>query len=295
MKPFLVGYRTLAFCLLTAGYYSLWLVGLIFVLGNETRQYQWRNWGFRKWAKSMLVALGINLNVEGISPATPCLLVTNHLSYLDIVILAARFDCVFVAKSEVANWPIIGFLCQSMATIFIDRNRTRDILRVNQLIENALLSGKSVMFFPEGTTTAGASVLPFKSALFEPAVRTNTPVVVASLDYQTLPADEDAAWSVCWWGEMKFVPHLLGVFGLTGIRAQLNFGAKSLRSNNRKQLAKAAEWEVRRGKFAVRSKKQFAVDSSRFAVKTVHQETANYFAANCELFSHLGAVCNHCK
>lgn len=283
MKPFLVIYRTLAFCLLTAGFYSLWVIGLLFVLDNESRQYQWRNWGFRNWAKAMLVALGINLNVEGISPATPCLLVANHLSYLDIVILAARFDCVFVAKSEVAHWPIIGFLCQSMATIFIDRKRSRDILRVNQLIENALLSGKSVMFFPEGTTTAGANVLPFKSALFEPAVRTKTPVVVASLSYQTLPADEDAAWSVCWWGEMKFVPHLLGLFGLTGIHAQINFGAKSLHFNNRKQLAKAAEKAVRREKFAVQSK-----ESSQ-------EPYCEPQTVNCELSYNLGAVCNHCK
>jgi 1-acyl-sn-glycerol-3-phosphate acyltransferase len=171
-------------------------------------------------------------------------LVANHLSYLDIVVFASQFDCVFVAKSEVASWPIIGKLCQSMATIFIDRKRQRDILRVNQLIESALNAGKSVMFFPEGTTTDGAGVLPFKSALFAPAVKTQTPVAVASFHYQTLAHETSAAQSVCWWGDMEFLPHLLGVFGLTKIEARLNFGAELLRSDNRKQLAKNAQAAV---------------------------------------------------
>jgi 1-acyl-sn-glycerol-3-phosphate acyltransferase len=283
MKPLLVIYRTLAFCLLTAGFYSLWAVGLMFVSGNESRQYQWRNWGFRNWAKSMLVALGINLNVEGISPAIPCVLVTNHLSYLDIVILAARFDCVFVAKSEVASWPIIGFLCQSMATIFIDRNRPRDILRVNRLIENALRTGKNVMFFPEGTTTEGTGVLPFKSALFEPAVLTNMPIAIASISYETLPNEAPATHSVCWWGEMDFLPHLFGVFGLSGINAQINFGAEMIRSNNRKQLAKFAQEAVRRSKFAARSEESSQQACSGF--KCVRREPSY----------NSGAVCNQPK
>ena len=243
MKLFLVSLRTIGFGLLTAGFYALWLVGLLFIFGNEKRRYQWRNWSFRNWAKSLVIALGIKLKVQGISPKTPCLLVANHLSYLDIVILAAQFDCVFVAKSEVAKWPVIGFLCQKMATIFIDRQRPRDILRVNQLIETALRAGQSVMFFPEGTTTNGAGILPFKSALFEPAVKTNTAVAFASLHYQTLAHEMNAASSVCWWGDMDFLPHLFTLFGMTEIGAKLHFGGVSLSSTNRKQLAS----EARRG------------------------------------------------
>ena len=218
----------------------IWLVGLLFVTGAESYQYNWRNWWFRNYAKSLLIALGVELSVAGIAPTTPCILVANHLSYLDILILAAQFDCLFVAKSEVARWPVIGTLCRNMATIFITRQRKRDILRVNQAIENALRSGKSVMFFPEGTTTEGSSVLPFKSALFEPAAKTKTPVAYASLSYQTAFHETPAATSVCWWGEADFVRHFFGLLGLKKIEASISFGSETIISNHRKQLARDA-------------------------------------------------------
>ncbi len=275
MKLLLVIFKSIVFCLLMAGFYALWLIGLLFIFASNTWQYKWRNWVFRNWSKYLLTVLGIKLNALGILPTTPCLLVANHLSYLDIVVLASQFDCIFVAKSEVASWPIIGRLCQSMATIFIDRKRQRDILRVNQLIENALNAGKSVMFFPEGTTTDGAGLLPFKSALFEPAVKTATPIAIASLHYQTRAHEPKAAQSVCWWGDMDFLPHLLGVFGLTEIEARLNFGAELLRSDNRKQLAKDAQAAVQ----------------EIFLPASVAPQTRNEL-----MYDPLGeGVCNHCK
>ncbi len=215
----------------------IWLVGLLFVRGVELHLYNWRNWWFRNYAKSLLTALGVELSVTGIVPTVPCILVTNHLSYLDILILAAQFNCLFVAKSEVAHWPVIGTLGRNMATIFIDRQRQRDILRVNQMIEKALCSGKSVMFFPEGTTTEGSSVLPFKSALFEPAATTKTPVAYASLSYQTAFPETPAATSVCWWGEADFVRHFFGLLGLKKIKASISFGSETIISNHRKELA----------------------------------------------------------
>ncbi len=230
--------KAIAFCLATIGFYLLWLLVAPFVCLRPQRQRQWRNFIFRHWARTIVTVLGIKIHTHAIVPATPFFLVSNHLSYLDIVVLAAQMDCVFVAKREVESWPVFGLLSRSMNTIFIDRARAADIPRVNALIAATLQSGQNIVVFPEGTSTMGAEVLPFKPSLLEPAARGNFPVVYASLHYRT-PSDETpASLSVCWWGAMTLVPHLWGVFCLSEIEATLTFGAETLRGNDRKELAR---------------------------------------------------------
>jgi 1-acyl-sn-glycerol-3-phosphate acyltransferase len=155
-----------------------------------------------------------------------------------------RCDAVFVAKSEIAHWPLIGFLSRCMGTIFIERRRKRDILRVNALIETALRNGQSVIVFPEGTTSDGATVLPFKSSLLEPAVKLGVPVCCASLHYATAAGERPAAEAVCWWGEMDFVPHLWRLFQLKGFSATVQFSATRLLAADRKALAHIAQARI---------------------------------------------------
>ena len=228
--------KALAFSLATIGFYLLWLVVAPFACLFAQRQ--WRDFIFRNWARTIVILLGIKIRTNAIVPATPFFLVSNHLSYLDIVVLASQIDCVFIAKREVKDWPVFGWLSRSMNTIFIDRTRAADIPRVNALIAETLQSGQNIVVFPEGTSTAGANVLPFKPSLLEPAARGNFPVAYASIQYRTPPDETPAHLSVCWWSTMTLLPHLWGVFCLPAIEATLTFGAETLQGTDRKELAK---------------------------------------------------------
>ena len=228
--------KALAFSIATIGFYLLWLVVTPFAHFFARRR--WRDFIFRHWARTIVKVVGIKIQTNAIVPATPFFLVSNHLSYLDIIVLASQLDCVFVAKREIADWPVFGLLSRSMNTIFIDRARVADIPRVNALIVETLQSGQNIVVFPEGTSTSGAEILPFKPSLLEPAARGSFPVAYASLKYRTPPDETPAHLSVCWWGEMTLMPHLWGVFRLSEIEATLTFGAETLRGADRKELAR---------------------------------------------------------
>ncbi len=229
--------------LLLAGF-VIWACGLPFVSWSAALTWRWRCFAFRQWARANAALMGMNLQASGVAPRGTVMLVSNHLSYLDVIVFALCCDAVFVAKSEVARWPLIGFLSRCMGTIFIERGRKRDILRVNALIESALRAGRSVIVFPEGTTSAGASVSPFKSPLLEPAVKLSVPVHYANLHYATAAHESPAAESVCWWGEMDFVPHLWRLFQLTSFCAAVHFGTTPLPASDRKTLARAAQAHI---------------------------------------------------
>jgi 1-acyl-sn-glycerol-3-phosphate acyltransferase len=230
--------KALAFGLATSGFYLLWLLVAPFVSFLAKPKRQWRNFIFRNWARTIVKVLGIKVQTNAIVAATPFFLVSNHLSYLDIVVFASQMDCVFIAKREVASWPVFGLLSRSMNTIFIDRARPSDIPRVNVLIVETLRSGQNIVVFPEGTSTAGAKVLPFKPSLLEPAAQGNFPVAYASISYRTPPDETPAHLSVCWWGAMTLMPHLRGVFQLSAIEATVTFGTETLQGTDRKELTK---------------------------------------------------------
>ncbi|MBI1762765.1 MAG: 1-acyl-sn-glycerol-3-phosphate acyltransferase [Acidobacteria bacterium] len=238
--------KTSLFLALTLGGALLWLLGTAGLAFSKTARQRWRGSAFRAWAKTMVWIFGLRLNVGGSPPAAPFFLVANHLSYVDVIVLAAQFDCVFVAKSEIAAWPLFGWLSRQMKTIFIDRQRKRDLLRVNALLADALAAGQNVVLFPEGTTTAGTTVLPFKSGLLEPAVRAGRRVAYANLRYRTAPDETPASAAVCWWGDMEFVPHLLKLFALPAFEGDLVFGAESLSAPDRKLLARRLHTAVAR-------------------------------------------------
>lgn len=230
--------KAVAFSLATCGFYALWLLGFPFVCLAAKRSWAWRNFIFRNWAKTIVALLGIKVRTNAILPTTPFFLVSNHLSYLDVVVIAAQLDCVFVAKKEVSGWPVLGLMCRSMRTIFIDRKHPQDIPRANALINETMRHGQSIVLFPEGTSSCGATVMPFKPSLLEPAANGGYPVAYAAIHYRTPPDEVPASQSICWWGAMTFVPHLAGVFRLSRIDATLKFGAELIQDADRKLLAK---------------------------------------------------------
>lgn len=199
---------------------------------------------FRAWARGAARIVGLAIDVAGDAPRAPFFLVANHLGYLDVVVLAATVDATFVAKSDVARWPLIGPLCRAVGTVFVDRTRKRDLLRVLPILEERLAAGGAVVVFPEGTTSDGARVLPFRSSLFAAAVRRDLPAHVAVLTYLTPAAAPHPAQAVCWWGDMPFLPHLVRLLRLPRCTARLTFVRRPIVARDRKTLARAAHAEI---------------------------------------------------
>lgn len=191
------------------------------------------------WCQGVCRALAVKVEVRGEPPRHPCLLVCNHLGYLDIPVIGSQVGTLFVSKSEVADWPIVGHLATRASTIYVERARKRGLPDVNAQIRAALERGDGVVIFPEGTSSGGASVLPFRPSLLAAAAELSLEVRMARLSYATGPRDPDASQSVCWWGEMTFVPHVLALLHLDEIRASLTFVAESVAAEDRKDLAQA--------------------------------------------------------
>lgn len=197
---------------------------------------------FRAWllgasARSLLRLLRVEVTVAGPLPRPPFLLVANHLSYLDVLVLASRLPARFVAKAEVRGWPLLGPICNRLGTIFIDRGDRRDIPRALAGIERALARGEGVILFPEGTSSSGEAVGPFRSPLLALPARRRLPVHAAALGYRAMAGDPPARLAVCWWGETELLPHLLGLFHLRKIEATLAFAAAPVVETDRKLLA----------------------------------------------------------
>ncbi len=136
------------------------------------------------WAAGLLRLVGITLEVRG-APVDggPVLMVSNHLSWLDILVLHAGRHCRFVAKAEVHHWPIVGRLASGAGTLFIERESRRDALRVVHHMAEALRAGDVLAVFPEGTTSDGQGVLPFHANLLQAAIAADAPVQPVALDY----------------------------------------------------------------------------------------------------------------
>ena len=187
--------------------------------------------------------MGIDVRSSGLLPPMGALIVANHLGFLDIIILASVMDTVFLAKSEVAAWPGIGRLATRAGTLFIRRASFRDVRHVKARIETALLRQQRVTYFPEGTSTDGQSVLPFRSGLLQAAVDTARPVHTASLYFSSIDAADS---TFCWWGDQRLAGALYRVLGVRRITACVHFEESEWRAVARKPLARALQNTVSR-------------------------------------------------
>jgi lyso-ornithine lipid O-acyltransferase len=194
-----------------------------------------------KWCRFACRILGIRLRTHGSMPSSG-LLVSNHLSYLDIIVLSSIRPCVFVAKRDVARWPLIGWLAHAAGTIFVDRERRLSSRKVVNGIRDAIAGGLVVVLFPEGTSSDGLTVLPFKSALLESAVQLGSPIAVASIEYALDYGS--VAEEVCYWRDMTLVPHLLNLLFKSEIRANYSFSLAKIRAGNRKEIARELRDEI---------------------------------------------------
>jgi len=193
------------------------------------------------WSARMLRRLNVSLSVEG-TPPTQGLIVSNHLSYLDILVFSAAAPCAFVAKREVRSWPGVGWIATLAGCIYIDRSRRSATHSIQPAIHAALAGGSRLVLFPEGTSSDGKRLLPFRSSLLQPAVADEAPITAARLLYEL--DDGDPANDVCYWGDMALVPHALRLFARSGVRASLRFGARARVFTSRKEAAEKLWDEV---------------------------------------------------
>ncbi|MDN8613236.1 lysophospholipid acyltransferase family protein [Variovorax ginsengisoli] len=138
----------------------------------------------QQWAERLLNIMGIRLTVHGTPPAHgPVLVVCNHLSWLDIVAIHAARHVRFVSKASVRHWPVIGTLSTGAGTLYIERERRRDAVRVVHHMTEALRAGDIIAVFPEGTTSDGHGLLPFHANLLQAAISSGAPVQPAALRF----------------------------------------------------------------------------------------------------------------
>lgn len=200
---------------------------------------RWLQWCSRR----ALRILSVDYESRGACPQSG-LLVCNHLSYLDILVLVALLPAVFVSKSEVRHWPVFGWFAILSGTLFVDRTRRRDVPRMNARIERTLAGGNVVVLFPEGTSWNGKEILPFKSSLLEPIVGSGQPLSVGHIAYSL--DDGTVEKDVCYWGDMTFFPHLVNLMQKRHVLARVSFSAIAQPAPDRKALAQQLHTEVTR-------------------------------------------------
>jgi lyso-ornithine lipid O-acyltransferase len=180
-----------------------------------------------------LDAIDLRLTVQGTLPGRG-LIVSNHLSYLDILCYSAAVPCVFVSKAEVEEWPIFGRYARWAGSVFVRRHDRGDAARANVSIAESMESGVPVVLFPEGTTTDGHRILRFHSTMLQPAIAVGAPISPCAIRYQM--EDGDPATEAAWWGDMTLLPHVWNLFGKKSVCARIAFGEPMFASGDRKQL-----------------------------------------------------------
>jgi 1-acyl-sn-glycerol-3-phosphate acyltransferase len=199
----------------------------------------------KRWSRRLLRILKVEARVHGeLLEHGNVLVVANHISWLDIVVLNAHRPARFVAKSELASWPVVSRMIRGAGTLFIDRDRRHDTHRVIHQIARVLASGDVVVVFPEGTTTHGHDVLPFKSSLLQPIVEADGHVQPVAIRYTTPDGARSIAPSYV--GDTSFGESFWAVCRERALVVDLvTRPALPAKVKHRRELAREAEASIR--------------------------------------------------
>lgn len=196
------------------------------------------------WCRRIVKVVGVEWRVVGELPTCGAV-VSNHLSYLDVLLYSAVRPFVMVAKSEVRGWPLFGWLTSRAGTVYVTRGGGPSTYpAVNAAMAEAYRSGLPVLFFPEGTTTDGSEVLPFRRGLFHSVLNEGVPLRVAALRYSLEDASGSVEEDVCWWGDALLAPHLWRLLGLRDVRAEICVGGEVAGRRDRFVLSEGAREAV---------------------------------------------------
>lgn len=202
--------------------------------------------------------MGVRVERDGVLDARrPLMVVSNHVSWLDIVVISSLRPVSFIAKSEVGEWPVFGTLARLQRSVFVERQRRGKTAEVNRAIATRLESGDALVLFAEGTTSDGRRVLPFRSALVGAAQAASgrnegasyiQPLNIAYPKIGGLPIGRGDHPHIAWHGDMDLVPHLADLLTLPGIECHVTFlPAREVGpGSDRKAMTREIEAEIRR-------------------------------------------------
>ncbi len=243
--------RTVFYSFILVMWLLVWLLPIS--LAHYLHKKPWRNAMLQRVNRGILRILNVQVILVGELPIErPVFLVSNHISYLDVPIIASVIDARFTPKSEIASWPFIGYCCRLFDSVFITRD-AKNIEHGKQALSKALNEGAVVLLFPEATTGDGVHMLPFKPAFFDVAVveGNNIPVIIQPLAIRYmkisgLPIDKGQWPNVAWYGDMALLPHFINLISLGKIEVELHVLPIIIpqAGQDRKQLAKATETAI---------------------------------------------------
>jgi len=200
------------------------------------------------WQRLAWRLIGMRVTVVGKPAPPPLLIASNHCSWLDITVLGGLMPLSFVAKAEVARWPVLGLLAKLQRTIFIDRTRRMHTGPVTKEAARRVAKGEVVVLFAEGTTGDGNRILPFRSALLGAAenaagdgVATVQPVAISYVGVQGLPVGRSDRPHIAWYGDMDFIAHFRRIIGQGAIDVVVSFG-EPIRFGPETDRKQVAEW-----------------------------------------------------
>ena len=202
-----------------------------------------------RWGRVAQRCLGVRVRTVGTLPPPGSLVVANHYGYADVLTIGGLFPMVFAARHDMRRWPVFGALAASGATIFIDRKRARAGARGIAKVTAALVSGATVLGFPEGTSVGAGTLLPFRSGLFQAAVDAAVPVVPAAVRYLEIdgePVTESNLDVIGWFHGENFIGHALRLASHRRVLAEVRFGEPiAPPHDDRRTLAAVAQERVR--------------------------------------------------
>lgn len=206
----------------------------------------------RTWARALLRMMGIKVVADGLLPEHDLnhyLLVSNHQSYLDIIIIASIFPTSFVAMQEVRDWPLLGWLARLGGTVFVNREDTHSSVRCAYRASRLLRDQITMQVFPESKTNDGTRIQPFKALFFASALRAQAPILPLTLNTRAIngqTVDELNRDRVCWYGDMEFMPHFWDFLTVDSAEFSvvIHESIRPLRMQGARSIAQAAEQKV---------------------------------------------------
>jgi 1-acyl-sn-glycerol-3-phosphate acyltransferase len=203
-----------------------------FIIGKKDKaQRKSAHWFFNLYLKGVHVLAGIRITWHGKGPKDPHVIMGNHRSYVDAVVVPVSFPIVFVARYETKSWPIIGWGASVLGTIWVKRDKKESRRATREAVKDRLSNGYGVAIFPEGTTHKGPDLLPYHKGIFYTCAENGFLIVPTAIEYE----NSDIAWV----DKEMFIPHALTHFGARKINVHVSFGP-SMSNDDAEQLREDA-------------------------------------------------------
>ena len=188
----------------------------------------------RRWARKLMTGVGIQLEQKGVIPDYPCLIISNHRSYLDPILMLVHVDAFPVAKAELAKWPVIGKGAKLAGILYLKRENVKSRAGTLQGILETIEAGYQIIIFPEGTTSALSGTLPFKRGVFQLASKMNIPIVPVAISFLQ---KEDF-----WVGKESFLSHAGRRFREKSIKVTVHYGSSLQGGSTESLLENTKTW-----------------------------------------------------